>query len=167
MPYTDHFKLADDLVAHLNTIVHSINDPFISSRYVGFVSVVGVTVYELAIKEIFCEFGGKKHKVFGTFIERFFKRINGRIKIQIIVEDYLERFGGKYVNRFKKTTSEAEKNLLRSKNISIISSYNNLIQWRHLFAHEGTIPPTVTYDEAIKSYEAGKEVINCLANTMY
>ena len=53
MPYTDHFRLADDLIAHLDTVMGGISDPFISSRYVGFVSIVAVTVYELAIKCVF------------------------------------------------------------------------------------------------------------------
>lgn len=46
-------KLADNLIAHLNTVVTSISDPFLASRYAGFVSVAAATVYELAIKEIF------------------------------------------------------------------------------------------------------------------
>ncbi len=55
MSYDDHFKLADDMIDHLNTVIDSISDPFIKSRYTGFVAVASVTVYELAIKEIFFE----------------------------------------------------------------------------------------------------------------
>lgn len=52
MAYDSHFILADDMINHLNSIVGGTTDPFMSSRYVGFVSVSAVTVYELALKEI-------------------------------------------------------------------------------------------------------------------
>ena len=70
MAYTDHFQLADDVISHLNTVIGGISDPFIASRYVGFVAVASVTVYELAIKEIFIDFGERKHKVLGEFTRR-------------------------------------------------------------------------------------------------
>jgi hypothetical protein len=75
MAYTDHFQLADDLITHLDGVMSGISDPFISSRYVGFVSVVAVTVYELAIKEIFLDFSRRKHKVFGTFADAYFEAL--------------------------------------------------------------------------------------------
>lgn len=65
MTYQDHFKLADDIISHVDTVIHEIADPFISSRYIGFISVSAVTVYELAIKEIFCDFATQEHEVLG------------------------------------------------------------------------------------------------------
>ena len=53
MAYGDHFKLADDLIRHLTPGVAGIADPFLASRYSGFVAVAAVTVYELAVKEIY------------------------------------------------------------------------------------------------------------------
>jgi len=166
MAYTDHFQLADDMILHLNTVIGSIGDPFITSRYVGFVSVSAVTVYELAIKEIFCEFGLQKHKVLGSFTQLYFERINGRIKTKVIRDEYIRKFGDKYVTRFKRKVDEAEERSLRTRGTSILSSYNNIIEWRNQFAHEGVLPSTVTYAEVIKAYEIGKEIIHCLATTM-
>ena len=54
------------LVAHLDSVIGGVSDPFISSRYVGFVAVVGTTVFELAIKEIFLEFSIKKIIVYSN-----------------------------------------------------------------------------------------------------
>jgi hypothetical protein len=78
MPYADHFKLADDLISHLTPVVRGITDPFLASRYAGFVAVTAVTVYELAVKEILCTFGESKHSVLGNFTRSYFDRINGR-----------------------------------------------------------------------------------------
>ena len=166
MPYNRHFQIADDMISHLDTAILGISDPFIQSRYVGFVAVAAVTVYELAIKEIFCEFGAKKHKVLGTFTKSYFDRINGRIQTKVIRDDYIIRFGDKYVRRFNRKTIKTENDILRNRGISVLSCYGNIVQWRNQFTHEGNIPSTPTYTEVKDSYEYGKEIIKCLAETM-
>jgi len=167
MTYQDHFKLADDIISHVDTVIHEIADPFISSRYIGFISVSAVTVYELAIKEIFCDFASQEHEVLGSFVLSYFERINGQIKLQKIKEDYIPRFGQKYVDKFKAKIEESELEILKTSKRSIKNSYNNIIEWRNQFAHKGDIPPTATYQEAIDSYFTGKEVIHCLSATMH
>ena len=67
--YENRFSLADDYVLHLETALKAIDDPFVASRYIGFVAISAVTVYELAIKDILIAFCKKKHNVFGTFAE--------------------------------------------------------------------------------------------------
>lgn len=166
MPYDNHFKHADDVVNHLNVVVPTLSDPLLQAKYVGFVAVAAVTVYELAIKDIFIEFGSKKHKILGTFTESYFERINGRIKIQIIKDDYIKRFGERYKTRFNKKLEKASKDYLIHNRRDIKSSYGNLITWRNDFAHEGKLSTTATYSEVIQSYEDGKEIIRCLAETM-
>ena len=166
MAYQDHFRLADELILHLNSVILTIADPFIESRYVGFVSVVGTTVYELAIKEIFLEFSEKKHKVFGTFAGKYFERLNGRIKTKEIRDNYLKRFGDQYATEFSLLLDQVEEHYLKSQGVSILSSYNNVIGWRNQFAHEGKLPSTASYHEVTRAYDIGKEVIYCLNEAM-
>lgn len=167
MPYYDHYALADDMIAHLNTVMGSISNPFIESRYVGFVAIAATTVYELAIKDIFYEFALQKHIVLETFTRSHFERLNGRIKFQTIRDEHCKKFGDKYVNRFKAKSDKLEQDWLETRRISVRSSYNNVIAWRHQFAHVGVIPSTVTYSEITQSYTVGKEIIRCLAESMY
>jgi hypothetical protein len=166
MAYQDNFVHADDLVAHLNGVVTSITDPLLHAKYVGFLSIAAVTVYELAVKEIFIQFAKKKHKVLGNFTESYFERINGRIRVRDIKEEYIPRFGSKYLNRFQKKINVRAREFLLLRRRDILSSYGNLITWRNDFAHEGKIKATATYAEAVQAYEDGKEVIHCLAQTM-
>jgi hypothetical protein len=166
MAYRNHFKLADDMILHLDSVVDGILDPFITSRYVGFVAVAAVTVYELAIKKIFCEFAQKKHNVFGNFVYKYFDRINGRISLKELQDQYLPRFGDKYLKRFKKKILNTDEKSIKARLGSITSSYGNIIVWRNEFAHEGKIPSTPTYDEVKNAYFTGKAVIDCLADTM-
>ena len=53
MPLTKYYSLADPMIDHLDTVMLTAKDPFISSRYIGLVSIAAVTVYELCIKDIF------------------------------------------------------------------------------------------------------------------
>lgn len=166
MPYQDRFTLADQYIEHLDAAFTKIRDPFIESRYIGFVAVSAVTAYEQAIKDIFILFSEKKHSVFGQFSGRYFSRINGRISNKIIVNDYLPKFGEKYVNRFKKKRDHKEKEILKQSRQSVLTSYDNIIRWRNQFAHEGVIPNTPTFSEVKESYDCGKHLIHCLADTM-
>lgn len=166
MTYSDNFKHADDIVNHLNTVVPNIPDPLLQSKYVGFVAIAAVTVFELAIKDVFIEFGKKKHKVMGTFTEAYFKRINGKIKIDDIKNEYTIRFGKRYQTRFTSNLEICSKDYLEKYRRDIKSSYGNLIVWRNDFAHEGKLNTTATYNEVVQAYEDGKEVVHCLAKSM-
>jgi hypothetical protein len=166
MTYVDHFQHADDIVAHLNTIMPTVTNPLLSAKYVGFVAVASVTVYEVAIKDIFITFAKDKHKVLGAFTESFFNRINGKISIDVIKNDYIKRFGKKYLDKFEKKLSAETITYLRANGRDIKSSYSNLITWRNDFAHAGKMNTTSTYAEVVQAYEDGKEVIRCLAETM-
>jgi len=166
MPHSRYYKLAEPVISHLNEVMSSVTDPFISSRYVGLVAIASVTVYELCIKDIFSQFSSSKHKIFGLFVTSTFERINGRIKLADIRDNYLPKFGDVYVKRFTRKLDLAEKNSLQTAKKSIKSSYGNIIQWRHQFAHEGNFVSTVTYSEAVASYHLGKEVIKCLSESL-
>src|SRR4051812_35927236 len=136
MPYTDHFKLTDDLIQHLDSTFVGLNDPFIESRYTGFLAVSSVTVLELSMKTIFRDFALAKHKVLGTFCEKYFDRVNGRIGLNRIKEDYLPKFGTKYQLRFKRRLDDLERQQLHASGASVKAAYANLLTWRHGFAHE-------------------------------
>ena len=166
MPYEDHFQLADDYISHLDVVIGPIADPFIKSRYTGFLAVSAVTVYELALKQIFSEFAQGKHKVLASFTNAYFARINGRIKVSAIRTDYIIKYGDKYLKRFDKKLDARERDILQSDSASVRSSYANIITWRNGFAHEGIVPATATYDEVKKAYKYGKHVIHCLAESM-
>lgn len=166
MPYTDHFRLTDDLIQHLDPILDGLNDSFIESRYTGFLAVSSVTVLELSMKTVFLEFATAKHKVLGNFCEGFFDKINGRIGLDLIKKDYIAKFGSKYLQRFTRELDILEKQHLITVGTSIKASYGNLLTWRHGFAHEGIIPANATYLEVKRSYECGKKVIMCLDKCM-
>ena len=55
--YKTRFSHADVVIKHLNTaVIPGVRDhPLLEQKYAGIVSVLAVTVYELAIKDIFSD----------------------------------------------------------------------------------------------------------------
>lgn len=166
MPYAAHFATADSVITNLAAVVLATTDPILIGQYTGFAAVSAVTVYELAIKEIFVDFAHRKHRVLGQFTERYFDRINGRIGLKTLKDDYVPRFGERYARRFEKALDRDDLTELKVSGISIKWSYGNLIAWRNEFAHQGQIPTNATFAEVQQAYRYGKRVIECLARCM-
>jgi hypothetical protein len=166
MAYSDQFSIADDFIAHLDGVMDGIGDPFIQNRYLGFVVLSAVTVFELSIKEIFCTFATKKHAVLGNMARVKFEQINGRIKLNNLRTEFIRPFGDKYLLKFNKKLDGAELTSLRAGRGSILSSYGNIIQWRHDFVHQGVGPRTTNYTEIKAAYGRAKEVVHCLNAAM-
>lgn len=98
------FSQPDLILGHLDGLIGTVADDFIKSRYTGFVAVTAVTSYEVNIRAKVIHFCAAKHRVFGTFSESVFERTNARVKLEHLKDDYLGRFGDKYLKRFKKSS---------------------------------------------------------------
>ena len=164
MSYQNRFVSTDNLIAHLNPFVNTITDAAIKANYAGFLSVSAVTVYELAIKDIFIEFAQKKNNVFGNFIEKHFSSINGRIKIDDLKGQHIKPFGTKYLDKFEVKLKSREKIIFTTTRKNVRADYSNLIICRHKYVHGGS--PTLTFQEVLDSYQIGKDVIHSLYETM-
>lgn len=163
MPYVDRFLATDGLIQHLQPIIPTIHDPQVLSNYTGFLAVSSITVYELAIKDIFNEFAKRKNLSFGNFVEKHFEKLNGRIKIRDI-KDNVKTFGEKYSNRFTKKINIEESLQMTNLRVSMMNCYDNLLTCRHKFVHAGIV--TLSIQEVIANYTIGKNVIHILDRTM-
>lgn len=166
MAYIDHYRLVDDLLPHLDASVPALADPFLASRYTGLLALSSATVLELCVKEILITHADAISPVFGNYVAKSYERLNGRIKIRAIKEEHLAKFGEKYISYFSRLAKSADTAYVRSTGRSPIQSWNNLITWRHGFAHEGVVPVNATYTEAKQAYLDSKIVVNCLARTL-
>ena len=164
MPYTDRFISTDNLITNLSPNIATITNTAILASYAGFLSVSSITVYELAIKDIFSDFASKKHLVFGHFVEKYLSRINGRIQINDLKSNQVKAFGNKYFQKFETSINRKEAAFLTSHGRSMKASYGNLITCRHEFVHQGN--PTLSVAEVIDNYNLGKEVIHSLFDSM-
>lgn len=166
MALSPEFSQPDLILGHLDGLVASVTDDFIKSRYTGFVAVTAVTAFETNVRAKMIDFCTAKHKVFGNFSEAIFEKTNARIKLDNLRKDYLGRFGAKYLKRFKKKLDAIELTSLRAGKGSVKSSYQNLVQWRHDFVHDGQLPTYANYADARQAYDTGKLVINAFFESL-
>jgi len=164
MAYQDRFTATDNLIAHLTPIVTVIPDAATKSNYAGFLSVSAVTVFELAIKDIFIEFANQKHLVFGGFIEKHFANLNGRIKLDDLKGQHIKSFGTKYLDKFEIKLRAREEAIFLATRKNLRSDYSNIILCRHKYVHAGY--PTLTFEEVLSNYQTGKDVIYSLDEAM-
>lgn len=164
MAYLDRFITTDNLIAHLSPVVNRITDEATKSNYAGFLSVSAVTVYELAIKDIFSEFATRKNSVFGSFVVKYISSLNGRIKLDDLRGQYIKPFGNKYLDRFEKKLKVREKTVFIMSKKNVRTDYSNLIICRHKYVHAGN--STLTFQEVLDNYQIGKEVIHSLYEAM-
>lgn len=165
MAYIGHFKLVDDVSCHFDGMVTSVN-PFLQSRYVGFYAVASAAVLELALKEVISDFAKNKHAMFGTYVVARYERINGRISLEDVVKEHLKPFGKRYQTGFKDRLKGLDRYSIVKCGFSVRNSYEALLTCRHQFAHEGSVPDTLTYADVKNGFEAGKAVMGCLARTL-
>lgn len=165
MPYTDHFRLVDDVTAHFDASVGNA-DPFIQSRYVGFYSVAAAAVVELALKEIVISYAVSRNHVFGDYVEYKYDQINGRIKVAAMLNEHLAPFGKHYQDRFKSLLDRVDQIELKRRQVAIKASYGNLLACRHKFAHEGSVPSSTSYSDVKRGFDAAKIVLRCFAKTL-
>lgn len=159
---TEFFADSDSFIEHVKQTVCGLNDDYLASRYIGFVAVSAVTVYEVAVKKLLKEFAQQVHPILGIFASVTFAKLNARITRDNI-EKYIRHFGDEYVSRFKSAVNNIEET--RIKEGSVKESYQNLLTWRHEFVHTGTLPNQATFGESILAYHLGKEVIFALEET--
>lgn len=162
----DHFKLGDDLIAHLREL-HEGRDQKELLRYTGFVAVSAVTVFELVVKEEFCSFASQQHNLLGAFTSSYFEKINGKVRVEALKKDYLKKFGDEFRDEFVRVLRGVAKTQLIIRKRDIERSYENIITWRNEFAHGGNAPANATFDEVCDAYDDGKLVLRCLRVALY
>lgn len=153
-------------MARLDHAVETLDDHFYKSRFIGYVAVSAVTAFEVNVRNKVVDFSSKKHPTFGVFSSKMFEKTNARIKLSMLRDDFLSKFGDKYLKRFNSHLDKIEAESLRTIRKSVKSSYGNLVLWRHDFVHEGKLPQYADYDEARLSYDLGKRVIECFCEAL-
>ena len=164
MAYTSRFGSVDLLINQLQPLVQPDTDPLVLSSWAGLVAVEAVTAYELAIKDIFENFAKKKNKVFGSFVKSTYSRLNGRILYKDVKEGLVTPYGDKYSRKLLQKKEEKTAEVFALDRVDLVNTYNNLIECRHQLVHAGVF--TMSFEEAVRSYQIGKKFIEVLDETM-
>ena len=161
------FSTSDQLMARLDNAVTALDDEYYKTRFVGYVAVSAVTAFEVNIRDKVIDFSSRKHNVFGNFTSAVFEKTNAKVKLEMLRNDFLSRFGERYLKRFNKALDTIEKDQMVAGSGSVKNAYANIINWRHVFVHQGELPQYASYEEARSAYEHGKLVIACFCDALH
>jgi hypothetical protein len=122
----------------------------------GLLSVHVAASYENCVKDTLQSYSAHYHSAFSDYTLRNFEKLNSKIRFSDLC-NYCCLFDQKINVYFKKTISEKRTKFRKKTGIDILDSYENLLSWRHSFAHTGASNPTVT--EVASAHRAGKLII--------
>lgn len=161
MPRADldvHFSKIDELIEEIDGIVppSSYREIQFRSDLAGLLVVAMAATYETCVKEILFEHANRHHINFGNFASRNYAKLNSRVQIRDL-EKYCKLFDPNLCIKFKAILSDKKMAILDRVGRNIETSYEQILTWRHDFAHARI--RTTTIEEAASTHKFGKRII--------
>lgn len=122
----------------------------------GLLVVLIAATYENCVKDIFERYADSKHKSFSEYVGRKYDRLNSRINTRDLFE-HAKNFDPDICEKFRDMLSRRKKAIAQRAGVDITESYEQILRWRHAFAHEGL--RNVTLEEAAKFCRYANRVI--------
>jgi hypothetical protein len=173
MPRADldsRFREIDDLLEQIDKLVpESGSIPYLPkaahlefdvlsfrSDLAGLLVVKIAATYETCVKQVLQEYAASRHVDFGTFARNQYDRINSKIRVKDL-KNYCGVFGTPIENRFKASLSARKSKILKRARKNIETSYEQILDWRHDFAHQWNRVATIR--EVVETHKAGKRIL--------
>jgi hypothetical protein len=163
--YAPHLKRAEDLTANVLKFAPPPGpegDAF-RADLAGLLAISYVAAFENCVKAIFVAFGTSTHPVLGTVTQYHFDKLSSKVHYDLISKKILQ-FGQDYKVAYNDFLNTQEEIILASSQVSMKSTYANILTWRHKFAHEGIM--LTTLEEITAAYPTAKCVIEALDRAM-
>lgn len=161
MPRADldaHFSKIDALIAEIDGLVPSTSYRSVQFRadLAGLLVVAMAATYETCVKEVLFEYANRHHIAFGGYAFRNYEKLNSRVLVKDL-KKYCELFDPVIQARFKTRLTAKKKTLLDRVGKNIETSYEQILSWRHDFAHAGIRQTTI--EEAAATHRIGKRIL--------
>jgi len=114
--------------------------------------------YENCVKDSINSYAGRYHVRFGEYTFRNYGKLNSRIAVNDLTK-YASNFGPDVERRFKDSLRVANDKELAKSGFSLKKRYEQLLAWRHDYAHAGIKNTTV--EEAFEFHSLAKDVLYC------
>jgi RiboL-PSP-HEPN len=161
------FARIDELVGDMNTNVPpttAYQNIKFRADLAGLLVVAIAATYENCVKEILYSWAGVHHSAFENYARRRYSKINSRITISDL-KKYCDLYDPSLADSFKTKLMRKKSLILERTGVNIDSSYQQLLDWRHEFAHTGA--RTTTLEEATKAHLYAKRVLYVFAETLH
>lgn len=157
-----HFAKIDNLILDINARVpDELDFETVSFRsdLAGLLVVAIAATYETCVKEVLMSYANSRHIEFGAFASRNYVKLNSKVRVSDLIS-YCELFDPEIRNRFKIKLKKRKGNLLERTKENIEVSYEQILTWRHDFAHAWN--KNTTIEEAARTHRSGKRILYIL-----
>ncbi|QOD63842.1 hypothetical protein HGK82_00795 [Ochrobactrum sp. MT180101] len=170
MPRADldaHFSKIDDLISEINGLVPA-DSGYRAVQFradlAGLLVVAMAATYETCVKQVLYEYADSHHIAFGGYARRSYEKINSRVLVRDLTK-YCEIFDPVIKGRFQDRLKARKKALLDRTGKNIVTAYEQILEWRHEFAHAGNRNTTI--EEAANTHRIGKRIIYLFDDAFY
>jgi hypothetical protein len=119
------------------------------SELAGLLTVSIAATYENCVKESMISYASSHGMPFEGFVERTFEKLNSKITANDL-RNYASRLDPTLGVRFKETLARRKRLISRITGKSIETQLEQLLKWRHAYAHSGK--KLTTIEEAIQTH---------------
>lgn len=162
----EHFRKINSLVEEINaSIPGDLAFPSTQLRadLAGLLVVAIAATYETCVKEIIYNYANGHNEIFGGFTQRNYARLNSRIRVTDL-QRYCELFGSTNKSAFRDKLKSKRKSIIQRVGVDIEKSFDQILDWRHDFAHSWNRNTTI--EEAVKTHTYAKRVIYCFDHAL-
>ena len=122
----------------------------------GLLVVLIAATYENCVKDILLRYAEAKNSDFGNYVGRRYQKINSQIRLSDL-RTYAKNFDPTIDTKFKTDLDTYNKSILSRTGVDVKDCYNQILEWRHGFAHQGL--RNVTLEEASKFHRYAQRVL--------
>lgn len=122
----------------------------------GLLVVSMAASYETCVKETLVNYSARHHSQFAYFTQSHFGKLNSKISIGDLYK-YASTFNPTVHFKFGHLMKTRQKQILQRVGNDCHNSYNQILSWRHAFAHSGARNTTI--EEALKTHLLAKRVL--------
>lgn len=153
-----HFDRIETMVREIEAFVpnNSVNATAFRADLAGLLVVSIAASYESCVKDILVTYAAKHHSAFERFTINNYRKINSRISVSDL-HSYASLFDDQVSVKFKRILSKKKEKISLRIRGNIESSYTQILNWRHAFAHAGIRNTTI--EEAIRTHRLAKRVL--------
>lgn len=157
----------DELVKDMNSVVPATSayqNVKLRADLAGLLVVAIAASYENCVKEVLYARAGSLHPAFEAYARRQYAKINSRINVVDLVR-YCDLYDPVIKVQFKAKLASRKAAVLARTGVNIETMYEQLLDWRHDFAHAGI--RSMTLEEAAKAHLFGKRVLYTFAQALH
>lgn len=153
-----HFQRIELLEAHMSEFIPATDLKAAEFRadLAGLLVVATVATYENCVKDVLVSSAHRHHAAFGSFAANNFAKLNSRIALSDL-NIYAKNFDPAIHSKFKELLNKRQKLIDSRIGKNISKAYEQMLDWRHAFAHAGIRNTTI--EEAMVTHNLAKRVL--------